>query len=63
MEEYNKMINDWQELILSRYNCIQLAALIDSWYDRDIESFSKKGLEWAEKSSWKKLKPLYREVL
>ena len=61
--EYKKIRNDWQELELSSYNCIELAALIDSWYDKDIESFSRKGLEWAQENSWDKLKPVYERVL
>jgi len=63
VEKYNKTRNDWQELTLCRYNYIQLAALIDSWYDKDIESFSRRGLEWAQENSWDKLKPAYERVL
>lgn len=40
-----------------------LAAKIDEWYGRDITHFSRWGLKWAEKNSWKALLPYWRKVL
>jgi hypothetical protein len=59
----DKIRNDWQEIPISSYNSIELASLIDSWYDEDIQTLSTKGIKWAEENSWDKLKPVYERVL
>jgi hypothetical protein len=39
-----------------------IAKNIDLWYNKDIESFSLAGKEWAKLNSWKNLKPLYEAL-
>lgn len=41
----------------------KLAAVLDRWYDKDIEAFSLLGKEYAQKNSWKILKEKYEAVL
>ncbi len=40
-----------------------IAAKIDEWYGRDIRAYSQAGREWAEETSWERLRPRYLEVL
>lgn len=40
-----------------------LAATIDKWYDRDIQSYSTLGARWAAQHSWAALESKWREVL
>ena len=41
----------------------ELAKSIDRWHDREITHLSIHGREWAEKNSWKVLKPSYMKAL
>lgn len=47
----------------AQYDPKQIAETIDSWYGKDIISFSLKGKEWGEENSWKNLKPIYEKLL
>lgn len=40
-----------------------IAQTIDSWYNKDIESFSLVGKAWGEQNSWKSLKKTYLDML
>lgn len=47
----------------AQYSPATIAATIDAWYDMDISTFSLRGLEYAQKNSWKNLAETYREAL
>lgn len=53
----------YQEFDEARYDPKQLAQLIDFWYGRNIEAYSKEGREWAQKNSWEILGPQSKQVL
>jgi len=40
----------------------KIAAKLDEWYDKSIESFSFAGRTWALENSWEKLTPLYEAL-
>ena len=40
-----------------------IAAVINDWQGRDVERFSRAGLQWSVDNGWAKLGPVYRRVL
>lgn len=53
----------YREFDVAHYNPLDIARKVDLWYDKDIESYSRGGIEWGVKNSWKNLKPIYKKLL
>lgn len=40
---------------------IDIAKCVDSWYGKDITTYSQMGKRWGEEHSWERMKPIYLE--
>lgn len=65
VKEYrqNKIGPPYNTFEEAQFDPRMIAAVVDEWYGRDIEEYSRQGKEWAESMSWATLKPRYLEVL
>lgn len=51
------------EFPVAELSPVAIANTIDSWYNQDITNYSKAGIEWGQKNSWKQLKETYAELM
>jgi hypothetical protein len=56
----NPRFQDYQEAILSPQ---RIAAVMDTWYEQDITTYSLMGKKYGETYSWNQLKPIYQSAL
>lgn len=65
VQSYNKVrvANHYNEIDEAVVDPVEIARVMDDWYEKDISAYSFQGHEWAIQNGWEKLGPLIVDTI